>query len=82
MVSLSVLLLSWNSPSLRISSDFFSASDFSASASLASRVFWEVRRVSSSEEAAARDEDAPAKKICEHNLECGRNSQAKKSVGN
>jgi hypothetical protein len=42
-----------------MSSEFFSASFFSASASFASRSFWEERRVSSSEDAAAREEDAP-----------------------
>jgi hypothetical protein len=47
-----------------MSSELFSASFFSASASFASRVFREARRVSSSEEAAARDEDAPIQKIC------------------
>jgi hypothetical protein len=59
MVSLSVFLFSWNSPSFRMSSELFSASFFSASASFDSRSLWEERRVSSSEEAAAREVDAP-----------------------
>jgi hypothetical protein len=51
-----------------MSSEFFSASFFSASASFVSRVFWEARRVSSSEEAAARDEDAHTQSYVKHQV--------------
>jgi hypothetical protein len=59
IVSLSAFLFISNSPVLWMSSELLSASFFSASASFVSGSFRAERRVSSSEDAAAREEEAP-----------------------
>jgi hypothetical protein len=66
MMSLSVCLFSSNSPVFRTSSEFFSEIFCSATASFASRFLCAARRVSNSEEAAAREEEAPVHSFIKH----------------